>query len=90
MGPLVVNEVADHSAHVEMMDYSRGNVAVRTGVKTATESLEGYTGGYWAPEKFKEDFGTFKAQVLAQESFDEHVRLVSLACKSNGFSGSLR
>ena len=41
------------------------------------------------PEKVRGDFKTFKAYVLAQESVNECIRLVSLAIKSNGLSGSL-
>ena len=64
-------------AHVEVMDQSRGDLAVMTGVEIAMESLETYTGGLWSPEKVKGDFRAFKAHVLAQECVDERVRLVS-------------
>ena len=88
-GPLVVSQVASNSAHVEVIDQSLDDLEVETGVESAMESLETYTGGLWIPE-VKGDFGAFKAHVLAQESVAEHVRLVSLASKSDGFSSSLR
>ena len=65
-------------------------MAVKTGVESAMKSLETYTGVLWAPEKVKGVFEAFKAHVLAQETVDERVCLVSLAGKSSGFSGSLR
>ena len=59
---------------MEVMDQSRGDLAVGTGVESAVESLETYTGEPWTPEKVKEDYEAFKAHVLAQESVDERVR----------------
>ena len=90
LGPLVGSQKAGDSVQVEVMDQSLGDLAVKTGVESAMESLETYTGGLWTPKKVKGDFEAFKAHVLTQESVDERVHLVSLAGKSSGFSGSLR
>ena len=87
--PLTSHEVAGDSAHMEVIDQSRGDPSVMTGVITE-ESLETYTGGLWSPEKDKWVIVAFEAHVLAQESVYERVCLVSLASKINGLFGSLR
>ena len=84
LGPLVGSQKAGDSVQVEVMDQSLGDLAGKTGAESAMESLETYTGGLWTPEKVKGDFEAFKSHVLAQESVNERVRLVSLAIMSNG------
>ena len=69
MGPVVGSQEAGDSVQVEVMDQSLGNLAVKTGVESALESLETYTWGLWTPERVKGDFEAFKAHVLAQEGY---------------------
>ena len=90
LGPLVGSQKAGDSIQGEMMDQLLGDLAVNTGVESAMETLETYTGGLWTPEKVTGDFKAFKTHVLAQESVDERVCFVNLAGRSSGFSSSLR
>ena len=39
-GPLIIDQVPGDSAHMEVVDQSRGDPAVRTGVESAEESQE--------------------------------------------------